>query len=63
MNRIARQRMEHWFPRDPVIEMYALTQAEVAALLRAAGADVIRSDRYDATGATLPSYAYLARKP
>jgi len=63
INRIARQRMEHWFPRDPVIEMYALTQEEVATLLRAAGADVIRSDRYDATGATLPSYAYLARKP
>ena len=63
IRRITKQRVQHWFPRGPVIEMYALPQEEVHSLLRAGGAEIIRSYRYDAAGTPLPSYAYLACKP
>lgn len=48
---------------EPRMEMHAIPREEVEALLAAAGARVLRSYRYDAAGAELPSWGYLAVKP
>lgn len=48
---------------DPVMEMHAIPRAEVEALLRESGAELIKSYRYDAAGSVLESWGYLACKP
>ena len=48
---------------DPVMEMHAIPRAEVEAVLRAAGAEILNVYRYDAAGTKIESWGYLARKP
>jgi 2-polyprenyl-3-methyl-5-hydroxy-6-metoxy-1,4-benzoquinol methylase len=50
------------FATDPVMEMHAIPRAEVERILTDAGAEIIKSYRYDAAGGELHSWGYLARK-
>lgn len=50
------------FAKEPVMEMHAIPRREVEALLTTAGAEILKSYRYDAAGGELHSWGYLARK-
>lgn len=51
------------FSVEPLMEMHALPREEVEAILVGAGAQVVRSYRYDAAGDEMASWGYLALRP
>jgi ubiquinone/menaquinone biosynthesis C-methylase UbiE len=57
------RRFRVWFVTEPLMEMHALPRAEVVTLLAQCGAELLNAYRYDAAGAGLESWGYLARKP
>jgi len=56
------RRFRIWFVTDPLMEMHAVPRADVEALLRQGGTELLNVYRYDAAGSELESWGYLARK-